>query len=111
MLFHEDPIRLPPSLPIPGDVKPAGTDSSIPLWPPHTLPGYMGQTFTFLSKFCTIIQEIQATYFGGDKFPLAEKVSLAFAEAKYQKLLSWADTLSTEVARGNHSSAHVFILQ
>ena len=71
----------------------------------------MGQTLPSLSKLSTILQDIHALYLARDAVPLMERVPLAFAESKYQRLLSWADTLPTELTLRDHSPAHVYFLQ
>lgn len=50
-------------------------------------------------------------YFKHDKRSLSQRVPLAFAEAKYQRLLAWTDTLAMGMARGEYSPAHVLIFQ
>ena len=108
--FPDKPIEFPPVLPIPGDVS-RKTNSSMFLWPPHTLPIYMGQTFPTLSKLWVIIQEIESVYTLTDSTPLVDRVSLAFAESKYQKLLAWADTILPQMLRGEHNSSHTLFFQ
>ena len=45
------------------------------------------------------MQEIAAIYFINRDKPLVERVSLAFAESKYHKLLNWVATLRPELKR------------
>lgn len=71
----------------------------------------MGHTFTAICKLWSITQEVIALYNGSSKTHLSKKVPLSFAEEKYQKLLSWADTLTQELARNEESPAHVRIFQ
>jgi hypothetical protein len=60
------------------------------------------------------MQEVAQVYFA-QRPPSAllfqSKVPLAFAESKYQKLLSWSDTVNTDMSRGIHNTDHVVILQ
>lgn len=109
--YHGDPIDFPPVLPIPGI--PDGTlkNQHGKTWQDHGPPSYMGQTFTLLCKFFTITQEIAAVYFAQEGIPIAERVPLAFAEAKYHKLLVWADSVSQEIERGASTSNHMIFFQ
>ncbi|KAF9691989.1 hypothetical protein EKO04_009947 [Ascochyta lentis] len=107
--FAKPPIKYPPNLPIPGDrldtlTGPAISGSTNPL------PRDVGHTFTALSKFWVIAQEILAVYNMQDDAPLVERVMPAFAESKYQKLLTWADTLSAVFrdSKDNTAHAHIF---
>jgi len=57
----------------------------------------MGRVFPALCTLCVLAQEIAAVYFiDQEKYP---RVSLAFAESKYQKLLNWAATLGAGLLR------------
>ncbi|KAG6016425.1 hypothetical protein E4U43_003667 [Claviceps pusilla] len=69
----------------------------------------MGRTFQNLCGFWTLMQEVFVVYNRLDPRPLRERVSLAFAEAKYQKLLAWSDGVESSVSRGEHSPGHVLI--
>jgi hypothetical protein len=64
-----------------------------------------------MCKLWSITQEVVALFNGSRKTHLSKKVPLSFAEEKYQKLFSLADTLSKELARNEHSPAHVRIFQ
>ncbi len=59
------------------------------------------------------MQEVAAVYsverFDTIKGPA--KVPFSFAESKYNKLLSWIDTLSQEMAYGQQCPPHVIIFQ
>ncbi|KZM20236.1 uncharacterized protein EKO05_0003682 [Ascochyta rabiei] len=106
--FAKPPIRYPPNLPIPGDnldilAAPASSGSTNPS------PTHLDHIFAALSKFWVIVQEIFAVYNMQDDAPLVERVIPAFAEAKYQKLLAWADTLHTELGNSKDSTAHAHI--
>ncbi|KAG6004552.1 hypothetical protein E4U21_000936 [Claviceps maximensis] len=72
-------------------------------------PLHMGRTFQTLCEFWTLMQEVFAVYNKLDSRPLRERVSLAFAEAKYQKLLAWSDNVESSVSREEHSPGHVLI--
>ncbi|KAK7967895.1 uncharacterized protein PG986_002172 [Apiospora aurea] len=65
---------------------------------------------TALSRFCLITYEIYFVYHCAEGDPDASPPSLAFAETKFQSLLSWADTLPKELACGYHSPAHTYLL-
>lgn len=71
----------------------------------------MGRTFTALCEFWKIAREVASVYFARGVAPLKDRVPLAFAESRYQKLLGWADQLAPEMARGGHSTAHVILFQ
>jgi hypothetical protein len=71
----------------------------------------MGRTFSTLSALWVIVQSINSMYFSTDERPVAERVPLSFIESKYQQLLAWADTLSKEMLREQHSTTHVFFFQ
>ncbi|CAI6339989.1 unnamed protein product [Periconia digitata] len=107
LYFPAPPISFPPSLPVPGNAG-ASTGSLDIVWPPHPLPLYMGRTFSTLSGLWIIVQEINSMFFSSDDKPVAERVPLSFIESKCQKLLAWADTLSKEMLREEHSTSHVF---
>ncbi|KAF4463317.1 Conidial development fluffy [Fusarium albosuccineum] len=81
-------IWTPPPLPIPGDrFGPA-------------LAHYMGNTFTWISKFWVIVHE---TF--GDDYSNYCCSPLFEAEAAYRKLLVWSENLP-EIARRDSSCAH-----
>lgn len=102
--------QIPTNFPIPGDKFDifATFDAFEPV---HQAPDYVGQTFTAMSKFWTIAQEILAVYNMEDDLPLVERVIPSFAEAKYQKLLAWADTLPPSLSNNTNSAAHVYLFQ
>lgn len=82
-------------------------------WPAHPLPGYIGSTFTELCRFWTIVQEVSTVYQEETSVPLTERVPVAFAEAKYRKLLAWSDMLPSAALRSDQdpAPAHVLFLQ
>lgn len=104
LFYHEQTILYPPSLPIPGDVTEIRQK-------PIQLPDYMGQTIQSMCKLFSIAQEIAVLYYNGDDEPICDRVPLAFAEAKYQKLLAWMDTIDDGMARNDHCPSHVVIFQ
>jgi hypothetical protein len=71
----------------------------------------MGRTMSSLCRLWVLAQEVAVFYFGSDKRPVYEKIPLAFAEAKYQKLLAWADTIAEGMIQREHSAGHVLIFQ
>lgn len=104
------PIEHPPAYPIPGHSDIHTPNPRPPFWPTHQSPVYMGHTFSALSGFCILTQEIYLVYYCVDGESEGSPPSLAFAESKFQALLSWADTLPMELACGNHSPAHTYLL-
>lgn len=108
--FYQDAaLAYSPQCPIPGD-EDAGQLSGLD-WPSHPLPEYMGQTFTKACQFWTIARQIAVGYFGTQDNVRPTVPSLAFAEAKYQELLRWADSLPSEMTPNGAQCAHVLILQ
>lgn len=108
--FPKPSIKYPPNLPIPGD----GFDVFATLdafGPTHPPPYYIGHAFITMCKFWIIVQEILAVYTMQDDTPLVERAIPSFAEAKYLKLLSWADTLPSELSNNTKSAAHVYLFQ
>lgn len=95
MSYHSEPFaKLPPSLPIPGDLYAEGSCG-------RPLPPYQGQVYTFVCKLWSITFEMNRQYF-------YERVaSLAAAELIFQKLLAWADDLQECVQRKDHSPDRV----
>jgi hypothetical protein len=109
--FEDEPIPYPPGLPIPGNTKRAVDLVTQMSWPEHPLPPYMGQTFPTMCKFWVLIQGIMAVYRTNATGPSRKTIPLAFAESKYQELLSWADTLKEGMSRGRLGHGHEFIFQ
>lgn len=85
-------------MPIPGD-EPRHEMMPNLEWPRHSLPDWMGCAFPALCTLWVLAQEIAAVYFVNQDKPLTERVSLAFAEAKYYKILEWAATLGPGLKR------------
>lgn len=110
--FRGPPIHYPPLLPIPGEQgRNPGDVGSSPSSDALPLPKYMGKTFPTMCRFWVIVQEVAALYFAHDKQTIEQHVPLAFAEAKYQKLLAWAGSMAADMGRGDTSPAHVLIFQ
>ncbi|KAK8109005.1 hypothetical protein PG984_014806 [Apiospora sp. TS-2023a] len=100
-LFYESKaIDYPPILPIPGEHHENRRDTMSNLeWPEHFLPDWMGCAFSSQCRLWVFAQEIAAVYFVNQQKPLVERVSLAFAESKYTRLLEWVATLGPELKR------------
>jgi hypothetical protein len=99
MSYHSEPFaKLPPSLPIPGDL--SAEDSC-----GRPLPPYQGPIYTFVCKLWSITFEMNYQYYCEDV------VSLAAAELIFQKLLAWSDDLQEGVRRKEHSPSGVNNLQ
>lgn len=109
--YPTEPIEFPPPFPIPGDSDEIAFGSPTGAWPSYPLPVYMGKTFCALSNLWIIVQEINVVYNLKDSSPLIQRVALAFAESKYQKLLAWADTLTSELQLDENSPGHIFFFQ
>ncbi|KAF5628904.1 conidial development fluffy [Fusarium sp. NRRL 52700] len=103
LYYYDEGIAIPPALPIPGDVR------HDDLWPEHPLPAYMGSSFTKLCELFTVIQEVAVVYSIVDRTPVVDRVPIAFAEAKYQKLLSWADSLGKDMVWNQNSQEHLML--
>ena len=107
LVYLTEPVECPPTLPVP-----AASESAADMMEmnenQNTLGSNMGQTFAAFSAFWTIAREI-IPWYRPNSGP--QVVPLAFALSKYQKLLTWADSLSQSMARGEHSPAHVVVFQ
>lgn len=108
MYFHEVPILHPPNFPPPANDRDA---SATEKGPPLTMNSYISCTFTALCGFWPIVQEIAAVRHSPKGGRLSQDISLAFAESRFQKLLDWSDTLSTEMAPREDSPNHVLLFQ
>ncbi|EGU76976.1 hypothetical protein FOXB_12508 [Fusarium oxysporum f. sp. conglutinans Fo5176] len=108
-MYGGEPIACPPVLPLPGEGSWERSDTNDARWPVHSLPAYMGCTFTAMCRLWSIVQEVLIFYNIPPTTAPVERTPLSFAEQKYQKLLSWADTLSSELARNSHRPLHVYI--
>ncbi len=110
-MYGGNTIQHPPILPHPGTNSQRDADAFGIQWPAHPLPGYVGHTFTFLCKLWSIVQDILSLYNVPSSKPIAERVPLSFAEQKYQEMLFWADTFTSELAQNPHHQLHVDIFQ
>jgi hypothetical protein len=111
LFFHDEPIAFPPSLPIPGDLDDASSYNPPGEWPAIPVPSYMGHTFSMMSKFWVIVQEIMAVYLGPKGRANLANIPLAFAEAKYQKLLQWSDAFEKHIAEATFYQFHILVVQ
>lgn len=109
MFFYDECITATPALPIPGADR--QDDSARPSWPDHPLPEYMGKSFTKLCEFFSLVEEVAVVYSANDRVPIFDRVPIAFAEAKYQKMLAWADSMDKDMAWNKDSHEHVFLFQ
>lgn len=75
------------------------------------MPRYMGHTFASICRLWVIVQEILAVSLSAREGPMHERIPLAFAESKYQKMLVLADTLEETIALEDHSQPHILIFQ
>ncbi|KAF4965674.1 hypothetical protein FSARC_6569 [Fusarium sarcochroum] len=107
LYYHDESIAIPPALPIPGNDR--RRDSTEYTWPEHPLPEYMGHSFTKLCEFFAIVQEVAVMYSNTDGLPILNRFPLAFAEAKYQKVLAWAGSFSKDMAWDQNSTEHVLL--
>ncbi|KAK1756403.1 hypothetical protein QBC47DRAFT_379891 [Echria macrotheca] len=82
-----------PTLPIPGDQG----------GPP--MPNYMGETFTWVSKFWRVLHEPSRV---GNA--IYQNLSLSEAEAMFMKLLGLFDGLPSSLQRGPSCAVHVLVL-
>ncbi|CAF3478488.1 unnamed protein product [Fusarium graminearum] len=102
------PITFPPMFPVPGRNDQDMFDERLAVhWPRHFIPDYTGKTFQALCELWTIMQEVVAVYFAQHGGTM--RIPLAFVEAKYQKILSFTDSLPPEMSSINPSqmSDHV----
>ena|ERR1700761_7007236 len=114
LYMFEEPVGHPPYLPIPGKGEPAAghRDATTPddgaIKP---LPSYMGQTFTVMCEYWSIIGEVVLLYRANNSVPLRDRVPFAFAESKYRKLIHWADHNSYSMNYSSESPPHVALFQ
>ncbi|KAF4437586.1 Conidial development fluffy [Fusarium acutatum] len=95
------PIAFPPMFPVPGRSNEDTIDERLAVhWPAHFIPDYAGKTFQALCELWTIMQEVIAVYFAhqGDATAASMRIPLAFVEAKYQKILTFTDSLPPEMS-------------
>ncbi|KAF5694350.1 Aromatic peroxygenase [Fusarium denticulatum] len=90
LYYHHKHIRFPPALPIPGG---RGMDERF-----DAGSKFLGKMFPNTCRLWVLAQEVLGVY-SFAKSPISERVPLAFAEGKYQKLLVWAGTLDSHMKR------------
>lgn len=95
-----------PKFAIPGSNFLIGRSSNVDVR--HSLPHYMGQTFTKTCKLWQIVNEIALSYYAPGRQGDASQsyFSLEFAEAKYRQLLQLADGLGDSEVAWNETSHH-----
>lgn len=71
----------------------------------------MGHTFQASCRFWHIIQEVLVVSSSSSNEILQNRVTLAFVESRYQKLLDLADRLEPDLARGENTMAHALVFQ
>jgi hypothetical protein len=104
-----EPIPFPPILPIPGESIAADVEKLGVTWPAHPLPHYVGSLIPMFSKFWSIMQEVSVVYNARSDTPLMRRVSIAFAESKYQKLLDWSDSFEEPATDWERDSVYRFL--
>lgn len=109
MFFGGTPAPYPPILPVPGRHISGGAGVSEQTWPAHPLPPYMKYAFPAICQFWEIIKEVMTVYLAQADGSVMARVPLAFAESKYRRLLSWADTLAKDLARGKQGLGHIMV--
>lgn len=92
IVYWRSPVRIPPALPVPGSGLEEEADAQI------------NSIFTAHCYFWVIVSETISVY-------RKCKASVAFAYARYHKLLAWTDLLSGIMIRGNRNEAHVLVFQ
>jgi hypothetical protein len=108
--YQDEAVAFPPNYPIPGKIE---NDDGQPISQhvSHSLPFYMGKSFTTVCEFWAIVQEVANAYLSQGGKNIMDRVPLAFAESKYQKLLHWMDTLVPDMAREVQSIPHITFFQ
>ena len=92
VLHWRTPVRIPPALPIPGTNLNDKVDVQV------------DSIFTAHCYFWVIASDTISVF---RNF----KASVAFAYARYHKLLEWTNLLYGIMIRGTHNEAHVLIFQ
>ncbi|CAI6341681.1 unnamed protein product [Periconia digitata] len=108
-MYGGEPIACPPVLPLPGEGNKGKSHQNDTQRPVHSLPDYMGCTFTAMCRLWSIVQGVLMFYNSSPNIAHARRTPLSFAEQKYQELLSWADSLSSKLVRNSRSPLHVYI--
>ncbi|KDN63562.1 hypothetical protein CSUB01_09347 [Colletotrichum sublineola] len=108
---HQPAIKYPPRLPIPGEAD----DEQKRLSETSQGTSYIRiKVFAERCKLSTITQEIMGAYIAAGAMAGGKAVSdcvpLAFAEAKYRKLLDWAASLPADMERAVLASSDLVVL-
>lgn len=106
-----EPIPFPPLFPVPGENPDHDIERLGVIWPSYSLPDYVGPLFPTYCRFSSIMQEVAVVYFARVETPLLSRVSVAFAESKYQKLLNWSDSLMSQMVDWGRPTASMLLLQ
>ncbi|KIW04772.1 uncharacterized protein PV09_03962 [Verruconis gallopava] len=107
--FYEDEgVLYPPMYPKPGMLSPR----PIRLGEVQTCgsPHHATTILAALCELCVISQEVATVYYENSSEPIPARVPLAFAEAKYRKLLSWAERLPPDIVRDKDYREDVIVL-
>lgn len=104
-------IAFPPLFPIPGKNTTYEVDLLGIQWPAQPVCIYAGLVFTYSCEFWCIMHEVAEVYYKQSPIPLVDRVSLTFAEEKYQKLLAWSDSLAGDVSTRDDGRCYVLLFQ
>ncbi|KAH9907619.1 hypothetical protein F4778DRAFT_778057 [Xylariomycetidae sp. FL2044] len=104
--YPREPIRYPPALPMPG----RGLDEINAEGRSHPVHRHTAAHFYVQCKLWVIAEEIASVYKQDLEVPVTEKVSLAFVESKYWKLVACMEELGGDRVRGGDCPARVFLL-
>ncbi|PHH78068.1 hypothetical protein CDD80_7418 [Ophiocordyceps camponoti-rufipedis] len=106
--YRDEPISLPPVLPIPGQVDDGKSFLKSPCAQPRP-SSTTGDTLPHLCRLFLICQEIAIASYSPSKTS-PEPVAVAFAQSTYHKLLAWSDHLPKTLIRGDHRQNHIVLL-
>ncbi|KAK2609203.1 hypothetical protein QQS21_002285 [Conoideocrella luteorostrata] len=111
LFYHQPGIlcpKFPPRVPIPKrdtlDVSNGAFGHSTENVP--SLPVYMGDTFTYLCRFWTIMREVSWVYHTQGQQPWGLSGASEFAEFKFRELLAWSNSLPDQLSAYEHSQHH-----
>lgn len=85
---------------IPGD---RGTKSVRGVQRLLSLTTYMGRTFTAYCRVWIIMSEVTHYYYSDKAMSPSDRMPLAFAYERYQRLVKWVGDFPAAMARGNHT--------
>jgi hypothetical protein len=118
MFYRSEPIRFPPTLPIPGEPievtrKFANHEGITPDWPQQPPPRHTSPFFHVCCRLWAIADEIALVYKSNSNndIPVAEQVPLSFVEAKFRRLLDCMDQLKGDIVHEGHCPIQAVILQ